>query len=147
MCEDDVLRATGKAAANPIGQIFIRQVAQTREDALLQLPGIIVAGFEHVAAMVRLHYDRGATTQTFSDQSSDVTKVHHGGDLHAVVRCGETEIVDGVMRNRERMKIDLADFEIFARLDLFDAIAQGLGAPACSSFVTLNFSLTYASSV
>jgi hypothetical protein len=39
------------------------------------------------------------------------------------------------VRNREWMKIDLADFEVSARFDLFHAI------------LTLNFSLTYASSV
>src|SRR6185369_12550733 len=49
-------------------------------------------------------------------------------DLHALVRGSETEVVDSVVWNRERMKVDLADTKIFARLDLLDAIAQSLHA-------------------
>ena len=105
-------------------------MAETRQDSLLQFPRIIVAGLEHVAAVIRLDHDRGATAQTFGDECRDVTEVHHGGDLYALVSCSETEIVDGVVRNRERMKIDLADAKVFARLDLLHSIAQCFSAAA-----------------
>src|ERR1043165_5621628 len=98
-------------------------MAESGENALLQVPRIIVAGLEHVAAVIRLDHDRRAAAQTFGDERRDVTEVHHGGNLHALVSCGETEIVDGVVWNRERMKIDLADAKVFARLDFFYSIA------------------------
>jgi hypothetical protein len=103
-------------------------MTETRQDSLFQLPRVIVASLEHVAAVVRLDHDRGATAETFGDERSDVTEIHHGRDLHALVRCGETEIVDGVVWNREGMEIDLADAKVFARLDLFHSIAQSLRA-------------------
>src|SRR5215208_3381546 len=79
--------------------------------------------------MVRLHDDRRATAQSFGDQRRDVPEIHHRCDLHALVRGGETKIINSVVRNSERMKIDLADAKVFARLDLLDAIAQRFGAP------------------
>src|SRR5690349_18031371 len=99
-------------------------MSETREDALLEFPRITVAGLEHVAAVVRLDHDRRAVAQLFRNERGDVTEVHHGRDLHAVMRRGEAEVVDRIVRNRERVKIDLADAKVFARLDLFDAIAQ-----------------------
>src|SRR6185503_4390596 len=68
------------------------------------------------------------TAQAFGDESRDVTEVHHGRDLHALMRSGETEVVDGIVWNREGMKIDLADTKVFARLDLLHAIAQSFRA-------------------
>src|SRR6185295_9822295 len=104
-------------------------MSQSRQDALFQFPRVIVAGLEHVAAVIRLDHDRGATTQTFSDECRDVTEVHHGRDLHALVCSSETEVVDGVVWNREGMKIDLTDTKVFARLDLLNSIAQGFRTP------------------
>src|SRR6185369_13280470 len=122
--QHDVFRAAVKALANPVSEIFVRKVSQTRQDTLFQLPRIIVAGLEHVAAVIRLDHDRGATTQTFGDECRNVTEVHHGRDLHPIVCGSETEVVHRVVRNRERMKVDLADTKIFARLDLLNSIAQ-----------------------
>jgi hypothetical protein len=103
-------------------------MSEARENALFEFPRIRVAGFEHVAAVVRLDHDRRAAAQLFGDQGRDVTEVHHGGDLHAVVSCSEAEIVDSIVRKSERMKIDLANAKVFARLDLFDAIAERTSA-------------------
>src|SRR5688572_5386731 len=80
--------------------------------------------------MIRLDHDRRATAQPLGDQRRDVTKIHHGSDLHALVRSSKTKIVDGVVRDSKRMKIDLANAEVFARFDLLDAIAQRFDAPA-----------------
>src|SRR5215213_1115312 len=110
-------------------------MAQTREDALLQFPRIVVASLEHVAAVVRLDHDRGATAQSFSNQRRDVTKIHNRRELYALVCGSKTEIIDGVVRNREWVKIDFADFEVFARFDLFHAITERFGA-ASWFFVT-----------
>src|SRR5829696_9774903 len=80
--------------------------------------------------MVRLDYDRRATAESLRNERRDVTKIHHGRDLHALVCGSKTKIIHSVVRNSKRMKIDLADAEVFARFDLLDAIAQCLGAPA-----------------
>src|SRR6185369_6676198 len=93
-----------------------------------QFPRVIVAALEHVSAVIRFDHDGRAAAQSFRDQRGDVTKIHYGGDLHALVSGSETEVVDCVVRNCERMKIDLADAEVFARLDLLDSIAQCFGA-------------------
>src|SRR5687768_3847111 len=98
-------------------------MTETRQDSLLQIPRIIVTGLEHVSAVIRFDHDSGATAKLFSDECRDVAKVHHGGDLHALVSGSETEIINGVVRNRKRMKIDLADPEIFTRLDLLNSIS------------------------
>ena len=103
---------------------------ESRKDALLQLPRIIVTGFEHVATMIRLNHDRRATAQPLSNERRDVTKIHDGSDLHTLVRSSKTKIVDGIVRDSKRMKIDLADSEVFARFDLLDAIAQCFDTPA-----------------
>src|SRR6267142_2148350 len=101
---------------------------EPRQYSLLQFPGINVAGFQHVATVIRLDNNRGATPQAFADERSDVAKVHQGRNLYALMRRGETEIVDCVVWNRERMKVDLADAKVAARLNLFDAILEGFGA-------------------
>src|SRR5215467_6919939 len=105
-------------------------MAQTGQDPLLEVPRIRVASLQHVATVVRLDHDRCATAKLFGHQRSDVTEVHHRRNLYALVSGGEAEIVDGVVRNRERMKIDLADAEVSARLDLFDPISERFLAPA-----------------
>ena len=128
MSEHNVSRAAVKPIFQPVSQIFVRKVAESRKDSLLQFPGIIVASLEHVAAVIRLDDDRGATTQSFGDECRHVTKVHQGRDLHALMCGSETEIVDGVVRNCERMKVDLADAKVLARLDLFNSIAKSFAA-------------------
>src|SRR6185369_11583799 len=105
-------------------------MTKARQNALLQFPRIIVAGLEHVAAVIRLDDDRSAAAQTFGDERRDVTEVHHSGNLHTLMSCSEAEVVDGIVWNRERMKINLADAKIFARLNLLDAIAQSFRAAA-----------------
>src|ERR1044072_9777905 len=108
-------------------------MTESREDALLQFPRIVVARLEHVAAVIRLHDDCRAAAQTFSDEGRDMTEVHHRGNLHALVSCSEAEVVDGIVRNRERMKIYFADAKIFARFNFFYSIAERFGA--ASGFV------------
>src|SRR5436190_7422481 len=108
----------------PVSQIFIRKMAESRKDSLLQVPWIIVTGLEHVAAMIRLNDDSGATTQSLGNEGRHVTKVHQGRDLHALMCCGETEVVYGIVWDSERVKIDLADAKVTTRFDLFNPIAK-----------------------
>src|ERR1041385_6786695 len=103
-------------------------MSQTRQDTLFQLPRVIVASLEHVAAVIRLDHDCGATAQTFGNERGDVAEVHHGRDLHPLMSCSEAEVVDGIVWNREGMKIDLTDAKVFARLDLFHSIAHSFRA-------------------
>src|SRR2546423_2008420 len=130
MREHEVFGTAVKAAADPVREILVRQVAQARQNSLLQLPRIIIAGLEHVATVVRLNHDSRAAAESFSDQRGDVAEVHHGCDLDALVSGSETEVVDCVVRNGEWMKIDLANFEVSARLDLLHSIVERLGAAA-----------------
>src|SRR5829696_2534430 len=105
-------------------------MAETRQDSLLQIPRIIVAGLEHISAVIRLDHDSRATAEPFRNEGCDMTEIHYGRDFDALVRGGETKIIDCVVWNREGMEIDLADSEIFARFDLLHSIAQRFGAPA-----------------
>src|SRR5215210_569776 len=99
-------------------------MTEARQDTLLQLPRIIITGLEHVAAVIRFDDDRGTASQAFADECCDVSEVHHRGNLYALVSCRETKVVYGVVRDSERMKINLADAKVFARLDLLYSIAQ-----------------------
>src|SRR6185369_3788108 len=109
MSEHDVFRAAVEAASDPIGEIFVREMAQARKDALLQFPRVVVAGLEHVSTVIRFDHDGRAAAESFRDQRGDVTEIHYRRDLHALVSGGETEVVDGVVWNCERMKIDFTD--------------------------------------
>src|SRR5215210_2481524 len=130
MGQDDVFGTTVETAPYPIGEIFVRQVSETRQNSLLEIPRVIVAGLEHVTAVIRLDDDSCTTAQPFGDQGRDVAKIHHRRDLDALVSRSKPEIVDGIVRNCERVKIDLANLEVFAGFDLFHSIAKGFNAPA-----------------
>ena len=80
-------------------------MAGAREYALLQLPRIDAARLEHVAAVVRLDDDGGATAQTFLNQRRDAAEVHQRRKLHTGVGGRETEVVNRIVRDGERMKV------------------------------------------
>src|SRR5215210_4983720 len=90
-----------KAFAQPLCHIFIREMARARKYTLLQFPGINVASLEHVAAVIGLYDDGGASPQALHYQSRDVAEIHQRGDADARVRRRKTEVVSRVMRNRE----------------------------------------------
>jgi hypothetical protein len=71
---------------------------------------------------------RGATAQSLADQRRNVAKVHQGRDLYALVRRGKAKIVHGIMRDGERMKVDLADAKVAARFYLFDPVLKRASA-------------------
>src|SRR5207237_10085412 len=99
-----------------------------RKYPLLQLPRVDGARLEHVAAVVRLDDDGRASPEALGDERRDVAEVHEGGDTHAAVRRRKPEVVGGVVRDCEGVKIYLADAELLARRNLNRAVAQDFGA-------------------
>src|ERR1700759_2754456 len=128
--EDDVGGCAVEVFAKPRGYVLVREVAVAREYPLLQLPGVNVTRLEHVAAVVRLDDYRPAAAQTFRHERRDVPEVHQCCDAHALVCGDEAEIVGGVVRDCERVKVNLAYLKILARRNLDRAVAQGFGALA-----------------
>ena len=57
--------AAVKTTSYPVGEILIRQMPETRQNSLLEVPGIIVTRLEHVATVIRLDHDRRTTAQAF----------------------------------------------------------------------------------
>src|SRR5207253_8852924 len=112
MRQDDVTRLTVKSVEEPLSDVFIRKMAETRKNPLLQFPRILLDCLQHVAAVIRLDHDRRATTKPFHHQSSDTAKVHRGCDLHSVMPRGKDEVIYRIVRNREWVKVDLADREV-----------------------------------
>src|SRR5258707_1946678 len=103
MRQNDMPRLAVKAVEQPLGDVFIRQVTEPRKNALLQFPWVMLDCLEHVAAVIRFDHDGRAATQSFRDQSRDVTEVHQGRDLDSVVSGRESEVVYRIMRHCERM--------------------------------------------
>src|SRR6185503_8440963 len=99
-------------------------MTKAREYSLFQFPGIRITSLQHVAAMVRLDNDRGAASQAFGYQRGHVTKVHQGGNFHALMSRREAEVVYRIMRDSERMKIYFTDPKITARLDWLNTITK-----------------------
>ena len=87
-------------------------MAKSRKDSLLQFPGVTLHRLQHVAAVVRFDDDGGATAQLLRNQRRNMAKIHQRRDLHTVVRCRETKIIDRVVRHRERVKVDRADAKV-----------------------------------
>src|SRR5581483_1159112 len=129
MRQNDVPRLSVKAIEQPFRDVFIRQVTKPRKNSLLQFPRIMLDSLEHIARMVWFDHDRRAASQPLGDQRRDVAKVHQRRDLHAVVRGGEPKVIHGIVRDRERMKFDLADLKVASGIYLDRAIAQSIGAP------------------
>src|SRR5882724_5001386 len=101
-------------------------MAQPREYSLFQLPGIMVASFQHVAAVIRLNDYRRAAAQPLADERCDMTKIHQRRNLYALMSGRKSEVINRVMGNGERVKIYLPDAKVFAGLNLLHPIAQCL---------------------
>ena len=94
--------------------------------------------------MSRLWFDsitRGAPAQAFADQRRNVTKVHQGRDLYALVCRREAEIVHRVMWDGEGMEVDLPNAKILAGFDLLMRSLRALARLRGSSSLTLKRSL------
>src|SRR6476619_6785862 len=114
MRQDNVLGCPIKTVAQPISDVFVRQMAYPRKYSLLQIPGIDVARCEHIAAVVGFDDDGRAPLQLFGYERRHVAEVHYCCNLHALVCSGEAEIINGIVRYRERMEIDLTNPKVSA---------------------------------
>src|SRR5205823_12760524 len=108
MRQDDVMRRTVKSVEEPFSDVFIRQMAETRKNPLLQFPRILLDCLQHVAAVIRFDHDRCATTKPLRRQSRDAAKVHRRGYLHSFMCGGNAEIIHRIVGPCERMKVYLA---------------------------------------
>ena len=113
----DVFRRTVEIVRHPVGEVFVGKMSAFRRDPLFEAPVVNGAGAKHIAAMVRFYIDKIAAIQFFTDQLRHVPEIGQSGDTNAAILCYETEIIDGVVRDRERLKIDIADAEMLIRLD------------------------------
>ena len=105
-------RLTVKSVEEPFSDVFIRQMAETRKNPLLQFPRILLDCLQHVAAVIRFDHDRCATTKPLRHQSRDAAKVHRRGNLHSFMCGGKAEIIHRIVGHCERMKLDLADTKV-----------------------------------
>ena len=114
MRQYDVVRPAVKPIAQPIGNILVGQMAQARQDSLLQFPRIDLARLQHVPAVIGFDHHSGATPQTFTDERCNMAEIQQRCDLHARVGGREAEIVYGIMWDGEGMKINFANAKVFA---------------------------------
>src|SRR5438105_7247982 len=105
-------------------------MAEARQDPLLQFPRVMLDSFQHVATVVRFNDDRGTAAQPLGNQGRDVPEVEQRRDLHAIMSCCESKIIDRVMRYCEGMKLDFPDLKVTTRIDFHRAISQSIDPPA-----------------
>jgi len=111
---------------------MIREVAGAGEDALLDDPGIR-ADLEHVEIVIGFEDETIGLAEMDPDVIRQVAEIGADGDFGAVGTEGESDGVGGVVRDGERVDVDIADRETLAGLDGFDAaetFAEGVGKDA-----------------
>jgi hypothetical protein len=119
-----------------IGEEFtdrvIGEMAGAGEDALLDDPGIW-ADLEHVEIVIGFEDEAIGLAEMDSDVVWKVAEIGADGDFSAVCAEGEADGVGGVVRDSERVDVDVADGEALAGLDGFyaaEAFAEGVGQDA-----------------
>ena len=134
MGEDEMTDAGIEAFG--VGEEFadrvIRKMAGAGEDALLDDPGIR-ADLEHVEIVIGFENEAIGLAEMDPDVIGQVAEIGADGDFCAVGAKGESDGVCGVVRDGERVDINVANGETLARLNGFDAteaLAEGLGENA-----------------
>jgi hypothetical protein len=110
----------------------IRKVAGAGEDALFDDPGIR-ADLEHVEIVIGFENEAIGLAEMDPDVIGQVAEIGADGDFGAVGAEGESDRVGGVVRDGERVDVDIADRETLAGLDGLDAaetFAEGVGKDA-----------------
>ena len=129
MRKDKVPRAGVKSFR--VGKILadrmIREMPGAREDALLDDPRIR-PNLEHIQIVIGLKQQTIGVAQMNFDKLGHVAKIGHESHLRAIGAKGEADRIGSVVGNLERMDIDIADGEVLAGLNGFDA-AQTLREP------------------
>ena len=90
------------------------------EHALLDDPGIR-ADFQHVEIVIGFEDQAIGAAEMDFYEFGHVTKVRDDGHFRAVRTERETNRVGGVVRNSESVNVNVADREVLARLNRFDA--------------------------
>jgi hypothetical protein len=119
-----------------IGKIFadrvIGKMAGARKDPLLDDPRVR-ANFEHVEVVVGFEDETIGFAEVDFDKLRHVAEVGADGNLGAVGAKGETDGIDGIVRNSEGVDVDVTDTKTLAGLNGFDAAeapAKGFGKNA-----------------
>ena len=119
-----------------IGEEFadcvIGEVAGAREDALLDDPGI-GADLQHVEIVIGFEDEAIGLAEVDSDVVWQVAEIGADGDFGAVGAEGESDGVGCVVRDGERVDVDIADGEGLAGLNGLDAaqaLAESVGQNA-----------------
>jgi hypothetical protein len=123
-----------------IGEEFtdgvIGKVAGAGKDALLDDPGI-GPDLEHVEVVIGFEDEAIGLAEMDSHVVWKVAKIRADGNFCAVGAEGESDGVGGVVRNRERVNVDVADSETLAGLNGLNAtepLAEGVGKDALERF-------------
>jgi len=138
MGEDKIARASVEAFG--VGEKFadgmIREMAGAAENALLDDPGIR-ADLEHVEIVIGFEDEAIGLAEMDSDVIGQVAEIGADGDLGAVGAEGESDGVGCVVRDGERVDVDVADGEALPSLDRLnaaEALAEGFGQDALQGF-------------
>jgi hypothetical protein len=99
---------------------MIRKMAGAAEDALLDDPRIR-ADFEHVEIVIRFENQAVGATKMDFDKLGHIPKVGNDGHFRAVRTKGESDGISRVVWNSESVDVNVADSEVLARLDGFNA--------------------------
>jgi len=123
-----------------IGEEFtdgvIGKVAGAGEDSLLNDPGI-GPDLEHVEVVIGFEDEAIGLAEMDSHVVWQVAKIRADGNFCAVGAEGESDRVGRIVRNGERVHVDIADGESLAGLNGFnatEALAEGVGKDALERF-------------
>ena len=114
----------------------IREMPGSAENALLDDPWIR-ADLEHFEIMVGFENKAVRPAQMNFDMIWNVAEIGADGDLGAVGTEGESDGVGSVVRDGERVHLDIADRKTLAgldRLNAAEALAEGFGQAALQGF-------------
>jgi hypothetical protein len=127
--ENEVAGVTIKTIG--IGKIFadgvIGKMAGAGKNTLLDDPGIR-ADLEHIEVVIGFEDEAIGFAEVDFDELGHVAEVGADGDLGAIGAKGETDGIDGIVRDGEGVDVDVADTKALAWLNGFnptEALAEG----------------------
>ena len=107
----------------------IGEMAGAGKHALLDDPGIR-ADLEHVEVVIGFEDEAIGFAEVDFDKLGHIAEVGTDGNLGTVGAKGETDGIDGIVRDSESVDVDVADTKALARLNRFntaEAFAESLG--------------------
>ncbi len=110
----------------------IGKMASAGKNALLDDPGIRT-DLEHVEVVIGFEDEAIGFAEVDFDEFRHVAEVGADGHLGAVGAKGETDGIDGIVRDSEGVDVNVADAKALARLNGFnaaEALAESLGENA-----------------